>query len=559
MMEAIPNYSPEEGIYRAGNRPIIGKDPTMLALFRQLNLLADVPVDVLVTGETGTGKELVARALHYNGLRREGPFIAVNCAAIAESLLEAELFGHKKGAFTGASTENKGYFTAADKGTIFLDEIGDFPVGLQAKLLRVIQEREVMPVGGRETVPIDIRVIAATNKNLADEINEKRFRNDLFYRLSMFPLHVPTLKERGEDIFLIAKYLVESYNERFKLKVTGLTPAARDKLSLYEFGGNIRELENIIGKAVLMQQTGPINHENIMFEDNSMTITVRRQYSRRLGLRMLIEVTEETEADYIKLVLAHTNGVKIKAAGILGISRKNLWEKMVQHGIGEYGELLERGEEPQHEEERAPPSAPAPATPQEATWYSNGVLPILTTALAQKRFAKSRQTLDQLARSGIVYAEQFGTERKQDVVYLTPDTVQEFFYGTDPARSDYDAILKEIREGPFNALAKKPFAVFNVTTLNQNSGTIQGASQVKQRVTRSSTYVLDSGARLFFVVNQDNSGVFFPHYEDREERMAELQRDIQHRYERFCGWKPGMRYMTRTDQPALALLDGGKR
>jgi Nif-specific regulatory protein len=258
--------------YQFGN--LIGRSESMQELFEKIRIIAESRSSVLLTGESGTGKELFASAIHYNSPRRDMPFIKINCAAIPEHLLESELFGHKKGSFTGASADKKGKFEIADGGTIFLDEIGEMDLGLQAKLLRVLQEKEIEPVGGRPR-KVDIRVIAATNANLEKLIEEKRFRADLYYRLNVIQIKIPPLRERREDILILAHHFVNQYAKENSKKIEGITPQAIRLLELYDWPGNVRELENMIERAVVLSRS------SIIDVDDFSEILAQVQQSRK--------------------------------------------------------------------------------------------------------------------------------------------------------------------------------------------------------------------------------------------------------------------------------------
>jgi transcriptional regulator with GAF, ATPase, and Fis domain len=230
---------------------LIGESPAMRRLVAQIEQVAGTDATVLITGETGTGKEVVARAVHQLGLRGDRPLVKVNCAAIPASLIESEFFGHEKGAFTGATHKREGRFALADGGTIFLDEIGELPIDMQSKLLRVLQEGEFDPVGSSRTRKVDVRVIAATNQNLAHEISERRFREDLYYRLNVFPIHVPPLRERGDDVALLAAEFVETLATRMGRAVGPISPGDIQRLKSHEWPGNVRELQNVIERALI--------------------------------------------------------------------------------------------------------------------------------------------------------------------------------------------------------------------------------------------------------------------------------------------------------------------
>ena len=266
-MIEFDNYREPEYRINAGKGVIIGRTEIMIDLFFYLNHLADLPTTVLLRGETGTGKELCAKALHYNGNgRRKGKnFVAVNCAMIPSELLESELFGYVKGAFTGAYRDTPGKFQHANGGTILLDEIGDMSPKLQAKVLRVLQERQVTRVGSNETENIEVRVIAATNRNLEEEVKKGSFREDLFYRLNVVPVRVPALSERKEDIPLIAEYFIRRYNEIYGAHLDGLSASAKEKLKWAEWKGNVRELENVVERVFVLREGGVIEAEYLYF------------------------------------------------------------------------------------------------------------------------------------------------------------------------------------------------------------------------------------------------------------------------------------------------------
>ena len=274
------NYS--EPAYRIndGKGIIIGRTEIMLDLFRYLNNLVNLPTTVLLRGETGTGKELCAKALHYNGnsQRKGNNFVAVNCAGIPSELLESELFGYVKGSFTGAYRDTQGKFQHAHGGTILLDEIGDMSPNLQAKVLRVLQERQVTRVGSNTPEEIDVRVVAATNRNLEDEVNKGNFREDLYYRLNVVPVRVPALSERKEDIPLIAEYFIRKYNEIYGVQINGLSSSAREKLKLAEWKGNVRELENVVERVFVLRRNGVIEAEDLYFNsDMPRRILIQQQ------------------------------------------------------------------------------------------------------------------------------------------------------------------------------------------------------------------------------------------------------------------------------------------
>ena len=269
-MTEFKNYS--GGMYHINRHGgvIVGSTDQMIRLFYNLNHLAELPTTVLLLGDTGTGKELFAKALHYNGpdKRRRGNFVAVNCAGIPPDLLESELFGHVKGSFTGAHRSSPGKFHHANGGTILLDEIGDMNPKLQAKVLRVLQDKQITPVGGTDTVGVDVRVVAATNKNLEEEVDAGRFRADLFYRLNVIPLRIPSLEERREDIPLIAEHLRMAFNHQYGASISGFSPEALMKLEMATWKGNVRELENVVERAFIFRRRGIIEAEEICFNSD---------------------------------------------------------------------------------------------------------------------------------------------------------------------------------------------------------------------------------------------------------------------------------------------------
>src|SRR3989344_1431030 len=335
-MAEIRHYSPEAGRYMIehGQGPIVGQTPEMLQLYGFINRLVDMPTNVLITGETGTGKGLVAAALHYNNRNGRGakPFFTVNCPGIAEGVLESQLFGHAKGSFTGAIKDYKGYFQAAEGGTILLDEIGEMSPHLQAKLLQVIQQRVVFPVGSNTPVPVNVRILAATNRNLEDEMSKGTFRQDLFYRLNAFPLELHPLRARIDDVPLIARYIIERYAQDHGIEVTGISPAAQEKLKLYDWGGNVRDLENVVERAIILRGAGEIQAEDINYDWTSLSQTT--ETTERRQERTIYDILKETERSCILTALANTKGNKNMAAKRLGISKKSLYDRINRLGLG---------------------------------------------------------------------------------------------------------------------------------------------------------------------------------------------------------------------------------
>jgi DNA-binding NtrC family response regulator len=305
---------------------ILGKSRPMQEVFELIRRVADSPSNVLITGESGTGKELVAKAIHYNSDRRESPFVPVNCAAIPEQLLESELFGHMRGAFTDAKADRLGLFEEAQKGTIFLDEISELPLMLQAKLLRAIQEREIRRVGSTKSIAVDVRIIAATNLNLAEEVKAKHFREDLYYRLNVIEIRLPPLRERRDDIPLLVESFLRKCAKTNRKPLEGISESALALLIDYHWPGNVRELENIIERAVTLARG-----EKIMPED--LPPTVQGSRGDRKVLDDAAERTlplQEVEWEYIKKILEKTGGNKYQAAQTLGIDRKTLYRKLAE-------------------------------------------------------------------------------------------------------------------------------------------------------------------------------------------------------------------------------------
>ena len=305
-------------------RNVIGQSPAMRQVLELVSAIAPSEATVLVTGESGTGKEVVAKLIHANSNRRSGPYVAVNCAALTETLLESELFGHEKGAFTGAEKRREGRFLAADKGTIFLDEIGEIPLSMQVKLLRVIQERELQRVGGDQTVRVDVRILAATNKDLAREVEEGRFRQDLYYRLNVVALQLPPLRDRGEDIPLLAMHFMKIFAERNGKTVKGFTPTAMDRLLKHPWPGNVRELENAVERAVVL-----LVGEYISERELPPTIGGQEPEGAAAARLDFANLTlEEIERMAVMDTLAQVGGNKSEAARRLGINRKTLLAKL---------------------------------------------------------------------------------------------------------------------------------------------------------------------------------------------------------------------------------------
>jgi two-component system response regulator AtoC len=354
----------ELGRNAAERERIVGSSKPMLEVFKLIGKVASADATVLVTGESGTGKELIAEALHRASKRNPHPLVKVSCAALPESLLETELFGHEKGSFTGAMTMRKGRFETANKGTIFLDEIGEMTLGTQTKLLRILQEREFERIGSSVPIKIDIRVIAATNRNLSEEVEKGKFREDLYYRLNVIHIHMPPLRERKDDIPLLVEHFLAKFRHAANAIPTSITEEALAKLVAYDWPGNVRELENAIERAVVLARGNPITLEYLPFGDRREA----RDRARLAGRRSRLEDESDAELDeaaaaaeeagasasngnaeggsfkdrvaalekqLIKEALDRAGGNRTKAADELGIYRRLLYAKIKEYGLGE--------------------------------------------------------------------------------------------------------------------------------------------------------------------------------------------------------------------------------
>src|SRR6266545_4755981 len=305
---------------------IVGTSRPMQEVFRKVEKVASTDISVLITGETGTGKELIAREIHRRSPRKERPFVTINCGAIPENLLESELFGHVKGSFTGAVAHKAGKFQTADSGTLFLDEIGEMPLNLQVKILRAIQEKVVVRVGDTRPEVVDIRILAATNRELEEEIRRARFREDLYYRLNVVNLHLPPLRERGDDIPVVARYLLSRYGKEYESRVKGFSPNAAVAIRKYDWPGNIRELENRIRKAIVLAEGNLIGPEDLGLSDGALP-----------AILSLAAAKEKFQRDYINEVLALNNGNRTKTARDLGVDPRTIFRHLEKEEGGEGG------------------------------------------------------------------------------------------------------------------------------------------------------------------------------------------------------------------------------
>ncbi len=313
-------------------KEIIGSSGKMMEVFEIIKKVTNTDVTVLIQGESGTGKELVARAIHYNSGRSKGPFIKVNCAAIPEGILESELFGHEKGAFTDATSRKTGRFEAADKGTIFLDEIGDMSIAMQAKILRILQEKEFERVGSTQPIKVDVRIIVATNKDLFRAVKEEQFREDLFYRINVVSIKLPPLREKREDIPLLFEHFMYKFNKDFNKSVEHISLEAMELLMKYHWPGNVRELENVLQRAIILSEGKIITNKDLPFYIQFLDAPIKLKtdsadFSKSL-IETVKEIADEVEKELILKALKKTNWNRSETASLLKISRKSLFNKM---------------------------------------------------------------------------------------------------------------------------------------------------------------------------------------------------------------------------------------
>jgi DNA-binding NtrC family response regulator len=313
----------------AGLGSLLGESAAMKVVSDLVERVAPLDSSVVITGESGTGKELVARALHERSARKLGPFVAINCAAVPEQLLESELFGHEKGTFTDAKAARAGLFIQASGGTLFLDEIGELPIGLQPKLLRAIQERSVRPLGGRRELSFDVRLLAATNRDLSLAMEEGRFREDLYFRINVIEIVLPPLRARGNDVLLLAQHFISSFAARAKREVVGMTPETAAQLIQYGWPGNVRELANVMERAVALTNQDHVSPSDLpdrIARQSRSNPPVTEDPSQFVTL-------EETERRYVLRVLESVGGSRTEAARILGLDRTTLWRRLERYGV----------------------------------------------------------------------------------------------------------------------------------------------------------------------------------------------------------------------------------
>jgi two-component system response regulator PilR (NtrC family) len=320
---------------------LVGNSDAMHRIYEMVKRVSQTPTNVLVTGESGTGKEMVAKAIHFNGPLKERPFVTVNCGAIPESLMESEMFGHKKGSFTGAIADKSGLFEVADTGTLFLDEVGELPLSIQVKLLRAIQERVIRRVGGTEDHKVEVRIIAATNRDLDDMVKKGTFRQDLFYRLNVINIRTPSLRERPEDIPLLANHFLKKYNDRLAKTIGGISAEAMEMMKKYDYPGNVRELENIVERTVALEGGATILPE-------SLPPFVNTPSGRKLASTHEIQITEEgldldkimgqIEKELLIKAIHAAGGVKKKAAKLLNITFRSMRYRVEKYSLGSLGD-----------------------------------------------------------------------------------------------------------------------------------------------------------------------------------------------------------------------------
>ena len=334
LADEVKRLRTEVEIDEASIPTVIGSSSAMRRVFTLVQRVADSDAGVLIHGETGTGKELIAKAIHDQGRRKDGPFVAINCAAVPASLIESELFGHERGAFTDAKVQRTGLFLQADGGTLFLDEIGELPLEMQPKLLRALQEKKVRPVGSNREIPFDARLIAATNRVLEDEVYEKRFREDLFYRINVVKIDVPPLRERGGDVLHLARHFLAIYSERHGKPAMDLSPSAAEKLISYSWPGNVRELENCLDGAVALARSSHVELDVLpekvkSFRPERFVVSANQPEE--------IVTIDELERRYILRVLSLVGGNKSRAAQVLGFDRRTLYRKLERYQNGGTG------------------------------------------------------------------------------------------------------------------------------------------------------------------------------------------------------------------------------
>lgn len=339
------NFQDQDHEVDINKEMIIGKSSKMQVVYKTIGQIAEKDVNVLITGESGTGKELIARAIYTHSKRSKGPYLAVNCAAIPENLLESELFGHEKGSFTGAIYQHIGKFEKSNGGTLFLDEIGDLDLSLQAKLLRVLQTGEFERVGGNKVIKVNVRILAATNKNLLEEVNENRFREDLLYRLNVITIELPPLRDRKDDIPLLVDFFLKKFCNKYEKEIKQITDSALNKLLSYNFPGNIRELENIINRAVVVCNSDILSDHDIKLDSTGLNFTphFKDDFNELMDkvFDKILESPQESREEIFPLIeeilirkaLEKENGNQVRASNLLGISRNTLRNRIERYNL----------------------------------------------------------------------------------------------------------------------------------------------------------------------------------------------------------------------------------
>jgi transcriptional regulator with AAA-type ATPase domain len=490
-METPKNYqSPVYSIMR-DQGSIIGVSPRMLNLFHLINNVASLPTTILIKGESGTGKELVAKALHYNS-HREGNFVPVNCAGIPSELLESILFGHIRGAFTGAYNSSKGLVENAQNGTLFLDEIGDMALPLQAKILRLLQGREITPVGSNNTRTVDVRVVAATNVDLTEAIREKRFRQDLYYRLNVIPVQVPSLKERIEDIPHLVGHFVSLKNSVYNKKIQGIQPSALQKLMERGWEGNIRELENVLERAFVFRKNGMIHSEDIIFDGDEFNFGSLLEPLGNENRDLPIP-----EHSSLPRIITPEN-CSIVVSDPIAISSPSE-ERIILPG---------------------------------GRWYSQGVLITSPMELSKLTGAYSYGYLRNLVRRDEIYHFELGSSKHAiSIAFIAPNQLNQFFKKGN--ESSLPEIIRKAQSQEMLKLLSQPFGIFNRTYCETKGGERLSVFLLDKLLKKR--FVLGQAHGPYFYVNSGNldeiAGCVDP--ERRESFKRNLETEIDNQYKLF--------------------------
>ncbi|MBI2582222.1 sigma-54-dependent Fis family transcriptional regulator [Candidatus Woesearchaeota archaeon] len=503
-MIEFENYSTPRYTINGGKDTIVGSSDGMINLFRYLNRLADLPTTVLLLGETGTGKELCAKALHYNGKgdRNKHNFVAVNCAGLPAELLESELFGYVRGAFTGAHRDVIGKFQYAHHGTILLDEIGDMSLSLQTKILRVLQERQVTRVGSNRTEEIDVRIIAATNRDLEKEVERGNFREDLYYRLNVVPLIVPPLRERGYDVLLLAEYFIEKHNLTYKAQIEGLSAKALEKLHLAEWKGNVRELEHTLERVFIFKNKGIIEAEDLFNSGRRLMLVNSLAFKAEKKEIILPKDREEVQRSTEEKVLIEppVSIVELDDSPIASAAKSN----------GKNSNPL---------------------------WYQKGILPISLQALSEIEGAKPYHIIYERLNGKKIYVEQLGagTKHGRILLFLTPVSLPIFFEETNAA--EYRRLEEKIRTTGFNQLVSDPFKFFSLPQLLAHDSSFRNVEGIRRAAEDAGVYTVSVGNTSGFALTEDNASYFVPRG-SRQEKVDQLREEIISGYSAFKNWRP---------------------